>query len=243
MGIVLLMLICISLAMIGLILYRLYIQNQVQSIQLSSNASKEFRKKLDFIKDKEQAKHVRSIFVSCLLFSVAFLAVGYKVSQFDSRIEQLEKKNLRLKDNLKLLKKQQAELINKMAVIPYPEDGLSLKAIDWDAQLTRKERHAVEIELTQKLGPYLGFNKVIPVLNQKKATLDLTLEGEVIGENSDRVKANLTLFTNEIADGSELLQVNVNMNSIKNQLHQSAYRCRYSRNNANESFRLVSDKN
>ncbi|MGX7420626.1 hypothetical protein ACWOFR_17775 [Carnobacterium gallinarum] len=241
-----LILIVSGISIMCMVLYRLFIQKQIQNITISEDSSKEFLKKLEIVKRNELSKHVIAIFIISIALSMMLILITSRLYKFNYKIDYLSSQNSNLKDNLEILRKQQTKIIDQIELTPYPEKGLQIKTLEWRDLFINQEKkaqHSLEMQLSQKLAPYVGLNNILAVVNTHSATLDLTIEGNAIDKNNEAIKENIDLFVVEISEISELSQINLKLNDTKSDSHQTVYSCSYTRNDKDEDFKRTSMEN
>ncbi|EGO6609503.1 hypothetical protein ABG953_12590 [Enterococcus faecalis] len=239
-------LIVLSVISIGIVLYRFFVQNQIQSVKINENTTKEFLKKFEKVKLNELSKHVMVIFVICLGLSISFILTAYSIYNINNKVEYLTLQNQEIKDEFQKIKNQQMELINKTGVSAYPDAGIKLIELKWEELFTnqdKKSQRSLETSLSQKLVPYFGLNTVLTMINIPDKTLDLVIEGDSQNRNFDIIKGNIEGFIDEISQVKNVTQVNLKMNYLKDSSHKTTYSCSYVRNNEGESFKLASEIN
>lgn len=240
----------ISVGLVILILIvwfrRMIIKVQLQRLNVPPGTPLSFQRKLEYVKQAEQEKHV-----SALLFLAIFLALGlllttYGLFKVEDQLHIMTERTNQLKDELYTLKKEQKQLINKLPIKAYPEKGIGLKAYPWDALFSeenREKQYEIESDLSTKVSPYFGLSTTLIVLDIPTQTLNIALAGDSGSEeNRQQIKDNIKAFAKEAKDISKLTQITFQMNLMNDKDKKKTYSCTFSREKAEEDFQLIQEE-
>ena len=240
----------ISVALVILILIvwfrRMFIKVQLQRLRLPPNTPLSFQRKLEYVKQAEQEKHV-----SALLFLSIFLAMGlllttYGLFQMEDQLHVVTERTNQLKDELYTLKKEQKQIITKLPIKTYPKGGIGLKDYPWEALFSeenREKQYEIESDLSTKVSPYFGLSTTLIVLDIPTQTLNIALAGDSGSEeNRQQIKDNIKAFAKEAKDVSKLTQITFQMNLMNDKEKKKTYSCTFSRENPDEEFQLIQEE-
>lgn len=231
--------ICVGLIILVLLvwLYRMVINVRLQMIKPPRDASATFQRKLDYVKQIQQSKHV-----SALLFVIFCLAVGmllstYSLFQVQNQLYAMNEQNNTLKDDVQVMKKEQKKLVNKLPVKEYPQEGIGLQDYAWDELFSddsRENQYAMESDLSSKLSPYFGL---------PTQTLNIALAGDLTSEdNRQQIKDNITAFAAEAEGISNLTQITFQLNVRDGEKQKQDYSCTFSRENGEDKFLMIQEE-
>jgi len=222
------------------------IKVQLQRLNLPPNTPLSFQRKLEYVKQAEQEKHV-----SALLFLTIFLAIGlllttYGLFQMEDQLHVVTERTNQLKDELYTLKKEQKQIITKLPIKAYPAKGIGLKEYSWDelfSEENREKQYEIESDLSAKVSPYFGLSTTLIVLDIPTQTLNIALAGDSGSEeNRQQIKDNVKAFAKEAKDVSKLTQITFQMNLMNDKEKKKTYSCTFSREKADEEFTLIQEE-
>ncbi|MGG5370835.1 hypothetical protein [Enterococcus sp. AZ196] len=240
--------ICAGLIILVLLvwLYRMVINVRLQLIKPPRDASTTFQRKLDYVKQMQQTKHV-----SALLFITFCLAVGsflttYSLFQVQDQLYAVNEQNSTLRDDVQVMKKEQKKLINKLPVKEYPQEGIGLQDYAW-AELfsddSREKQYAMESDLSNKLSPYFGLPTTLIVLDIPTQTLNIALAGELTSDNNRKqIKDNIKAFAAEAEKIANLTQITFQLNVRDGEKQKQDYSCTFSRENGEDKFVMIQEE-
>lgn len=226
----------------GILVYRSYINYQLKRLALEKVSSAVARKKLLFIKQREQEKHVQSLFawgigMTCFLFFLFYftLTLQQKNHTLTNQLIQVNEEVLRLKT-------EQKQFIQQLPVMAYPEKGLSIETKQWKALLSTKDNRKLqgemEQQLAQKFAPYLGLSTVVLSVDRAANQIDLSIQ------NEEREALNMKDVTSKIvkdfAKVGEVKTIHFQTVALTDEKIQPIGQWQYSRKDT-EAFVLVSD--
>ncbi|MGG5369455.1 hypothetical protein [Enterococcus sp. AZ196] len=224
---------------------RIAIKWQIERLRLPRNLPLSFQRKLDYVKQIEQSKHV-----SALLFLTLFLGVALSLSTFSSfqlnkQLYALEEKNNALGDRLYKVEKEQKQMNTKLPIKAYPQKGIGLKDYSWEqifADENREKQYEIENDISEKVAPYFGLSTTLIVLDIPTQTLNIALAGNSGSEeNKKQIKDNIKNFAKEAKDIEKLTQITFQMNLLNDNNKKNMYSCTFSRENATENFVLIQE--
>lgn len=238
----------VGLAILVLVVWfrRMFIKLQLERIRLPKNTPVSFQRKLDYVKQAEQGKHVSALLFVVFFMAVGLLLVSFSLFQMDHQLKQTAEQNNQLKDELYLIKKEQKQLISKMPIKVYPQKGIGLKDYSWEelfSEENREKQYQMESDLSTKVSPYFGLSTTLIVLDVPTQTLNIALAGDSGSEdNRKQIKENVKAFAKEAEGISKLTQITFQMNLMSDKEKKKTYSCTFSRENEEASFSLVQEE-
>ena len=239
--------ICIGLIILALLVwgFRMIINVRLQMIKPPRDASVTFQRKLDYVKQIQQAKHVSSLLFITFCLALGILLTTYKTSQTKEQLYALNEQNNLLKDELQLMKKEQKKLVNKLPVKEYPPEGIGLQDYSWKelfSEESRETQYTMESDLSNKLSPYFGLPTTLIVLDIPTQTLNIALAGDLTSEaNRKQIKENIKAFAAEAEGVSNLTQITFQLNVRDGEKQTQDYSCTFSRENGEDKFAMIQE--
>ncbi|EOI53932.1 hypothetical protein [Enterococcus gilvus] len=240
--------ISVGLLLIGLFVWarRMFIKVQLERIPFQQNTSFSFQRKLDYVKQSEQTKHVSALLYLIFILSVGMLLMTYSLFQIDQELQSMKARNSLLRDELYTLKKAQTQIITKLPIKPYPSKGIGLKNYAWEelfSEESREKQYEIEIDLSDKVSSYFGLSTTLIVLDVPSKTMNIALAGDSGNEeNRKQIKQNIRAFVKEAEDVENITQVNFQMNLMNDRDKKKVYSCTFSRENGEEEFSLIKEE-
>ncbi|OTO20607.1 MULTISPECIES: hypothetical protein [Enterococcus] len=240
----------ISVGLVILILIvwfrRMIIKVQLQRLNLPPNTPLSFQRKLEYVKQAEQEKHVSALLYLTIFLAIGLLLTTYGLFQMEDQLHVVTERTNQLKDELYTLKKEQKQIINKLPIKAYPAKGIGLKEYPWDdlfSEENREKQYEIESDLSTKVSPYFGLSTTLIVLDIPTQTLNIALAGDSGSEeNRQQIKDNVKAFAKEAKDVSKLTQITFQMNLMNDKDKKKTYSCTFSRENADEEFTLIQEE-
>ena len=238
---------CIGLISLALVVwvYRMIINVRLQMIKPPRDASATFQRKLEYVKQIQQAKHLSALLFITFCLALSILLMTYRSVQVQEQLYVLNEQNSVLKDELQLMKKDQKKLINKIPVKEYPTDGIGLQEYAWEELFTtdsRETQYAMESDLSNKLSPYFGLPTTLIVLDIPTQTLNIALAGDLTSEaNRKQIKENIKAFAAEAEGVSNLTQITFQLNVRDGEKQKQDYSCTFSRENGEDKFVMIQE--
>lgn len=225
---------------------RMLIKVQLQRLDLPSDTSLSFRRKLEYVKQAEQEKHVSALLLLSVFLAIGLLLTTYGLFKMEDQLHLVSKQTNQLKDELYTLKKEQKQLITKLPIKAYPEKGIGLKDYPWEAlfsEESREKQYELESDLSAKVSPYFGLSTTLIVLDIPTQTLTIALAGDSGSEeNRQQIKDNIKAFAKEAEGVSKLTQITFQMNLMNDKNKKKTYSCTFSREKADEAFSLIQEE-
>ena len=240
----------ISVALVILIFIvwfrRIIIKVQIQRLNVPPNTPISFRRKLEYVKQAEQEKHVSSLLFLTIFLAIGLLLTTYGLFKVEDQLHTVTERTNQLKDELYTLKKEQKQIINKLPIKAYPKKGIGLKEYPWDELFTddnREKQYEIESDISTKVSPYFGLYTTLIVLDIPTQTLNIALAGDSGSEeNRQQIKDNVKAFAKEAEDISKLTQITFQMNLMNDKEKKKTYSCTFTREKAEEEFSLIQEE-
>lgn len=239
--------ICIGLIIVVLLvwLYRMVINVRLQLIKPPRDASATFQRKLDYVRQIQQTKHISALLFVTFCLAVGVLLTTYSLFQVQDQLYAVNEQNNALKDDVQVMKKEQKKLVNKLPVKEYPKEGIGLEEYSWDDLFSddgREKQYAMESDLSNKLSPYFGLPTTLIVLDIPTQTLNIALAGDLTSEdNRQQIKKNIQAFATEAEGVSNLTQITFQLNVRDGEKQKQDYSCTFSRENGEDKFLMIQE--
>lgn len=240
--------ISIGLVILILIIWsrRMVINIQLQRIQLPPNTSRSFHRKLEYVRQAEQKKHVSALLYVTICLTVGLLLTTYSLFKIENQLHGMTKQTNRLKDELYTLKNEQKKILTKLPIKAYPKEGIGLQNYPWEELFTeanREKQYDLESELSTKVNPYFGLSTTLIILDVPTQTLNIALAGDSGNEeNRQQIKDNIKAFAKEAKIVSNLTQITFQMNLMNDKEKNKTYSCTFSRDTPDEEFLLIQEE-
>lgn len=224
--------IILKVAIVSLILiilslngYRFYINLRIRKVEQQGVVSHQAKRKLRYIKEKEQSKHIQVFLVNGFLIGLVILCVSMYSFQTEKNVEVLQAESRRLNDETYALKKEQKQLITKIPVETYPKKGLNLVDYSWEKLFQEEKKtdlqSSIENDLSERLVPYFGYSTCILSIDIPTKTLSLSLVGDSNQSSSKEIiEENIKKFVVEAKDVPKLTQVHFQINNSSEKIRQ-----------------------
>ncbi len=227
-------------------LFRMVIAVRLQMIKPPRNASATFQRKLEYVKQIQQTKHVAALLFMFFCLSIGVLLSTYSLLQVQNQVYTIHEQNSELRDEIQLMKKEQKKLINKIPVKAYPKEGLGLKEYVWEELFSaesREKQYSLESDLSNKLSPYFGLPTTLIVLDVPTQTLNIVLAGDLTDEaNRKQIKENIKAFAKEAEGIPQLSQITFQLNVRDGEKQKLDYSCTFSRENGEDQFSMIQEE-
>lgn len=239
----------ISVGLVILILIvwfrRMIIKVQLQRLNVPPNTPRSFQRKLEYVKQAEQTKHVSALLYLTILLAMGLLLTTYGLFKMEDQLSLMSERSNQLKDELYTLKKEQKQLVTKLPIKEYPEKGIGLKEYSWEelfSEKNREKQYEIENDLSTKVSPFFGLSTTLIVLDIPTQTLNIALAGDSgSDDNREQIKSNIKAFAKEAKDISNLTQITFQMNLMNDKNKKKTYSCTFSREKADEDFSLIQE--
>ncbi|MGH1648384.1 hypothetical protein ABE945_11505 [Enterococcus gilvus] len=225
--------------------YRFFINLRIRKVEQQGGLSSQAQRKLQQIKQKEQAKHIHAFLVNGFLIGLVILCLSLYSFQTESSVKHLQAEGRRLNDETYALKREQKQLITKIPVENYPKKGIGLANYSW-GKLFKKENKTrlqseIETDLSEKVVPYFGYSTCILTIDVPTKTLNLSLIGDLNHNSSkDKITENIKKFVKEATNVPGLTQVHFQINN-SSEKNRTVYSCTYNREDDHQSFQLINE--
>ncbi|WP_242550432.1 hypothetical protein [Candidatus Enterococcus murrayae] len=224
---------------------RMVIKVQLQRLNLPTDTSPSFQRKLEFVKQTEQEKHVSALLYLTIFLAMGLLLTTYGLFKMEEQVYIMSERSNQLKDELYTLKKEQRQIVTKLPIKEYPKKGIGLKKYPWDelfSKENREKQYEIESDLSTKVSSYFGLSTTLIVLDIPTQTLNIALAGDSGSEeNRQQIKDNIKAFAKEAKDVSKLTQITFQMNLMNDKNKKKTYSCTFSREKADEDFSLIQE--
>jgi len=231
------------------VLMRLVFDLRFSAIQKEPDQSPLFRRKVNYLRKIEQAKHIRYLLLTCLAIGLALMLFVGAFLMLAEDQEEMKQQNTQLEERLESLEQEQQQLIASIPLKNYPEEGIGLETYDWDKLAAETKdsqlQKQMEAAINQETRQYFGSSDTTVSLAVPQ-TLSLQLKGQTDDEASkETVKKNLDAFAKEAEEISEMRSIHVRMITTVGKEKQIVYSVNYSRENDTDNFnkKNVSEQN
>ncbi|OJG65038.1 hypothetical protein RV07_GL003492 [Enterococcus malodoratus] len=218
---------------------------RLQLIKPPRDASATFQRKLDYVRQIQQTKHISALLFVTFCLAVGVLLTTYSLFQVQDQLYAVNEQNNALKDDVQVMKKEQKKLVNKLPVKEYPKEGIGLEEYSWDdlfSDDSREKQYAMESDLSNKLSPYFGLPTTLIVLDIPTQTLNIALAGDLTSEdNRQQIKKNIQAFATEAEGVSNLTQITFQLNVRDGEKQKQDYSCTFSRENGEDKFLMIQE--
>lgn len=218
---------------------------RLQLIKPPRDASATFQRKLDYVKQIQQTKHISALLFVIFCLAVGLLLTSYSLFQVQDQLYAMNEQNSTLKDDVQVMKKEQKKLVNKIPVKEYPSEGIGLQDYAWDELFSddsRENQYTMESDLSNKLSPYFGLPTTLIVLDIPTQTLNIALAGDLTSEdNRQQIKDNIKAFAAEAEAISNLTQITFQLNVRDGEQQKQDYSCTFSRENGEDKFVMIQE--
>ena len=104
--------VCVGLIILVLLvwLYRMIINVRLQLIKPPRDASATFQRKLDYVKQIQQTKHISALLFVIFCLAVGLLLTSYSLFQVQDQLYAMNEQNSTLKDDVQVMKKEQKKI-------------------------------------------------------------------------------------------------------------------------------------
>nr|WP_240145411.1 hypothetical protein [Enterococcus raffinosus] len=226
-------------------MYRMIINVRLQLIKPPRDASATFQRKLDYVKQIQQTKHISALLFVTFCLAVGLLLTSYSLFQVQDQLYAMNEQNSTLRDDVQVMKKEQKKLVNKIPVKEYPSEGIGLQDYAWDELFSddsRENQYTMESDLSNKLSPYFGLPTTLIVLDIPTQTLNIALAGDLTSEdNRQQIKNNIKAFAAEAEAISNLTQITFQLNVRDGEQQKQDYSCTFSRENGEDKFVMIQE--
>nr|WP_251866085.1 hypothetical protein [Enterococcus malodoratus] len=218
---------------------------RLQLIKPPRDASATFQRKLDYVRQIQQTKHISALLFVTFCLAAGVLLTTYSLFQVQDQLYAVNEQNNALKDDVQVMKKEQKKLVNKLPVKEYPKEGIGLEEYSWDdlfSDDSREKQYAMESDLSNKLSPYFGLPTTLIVLDIPTQTLNIALAGDLTSEdNRQQIKKNIQAFATEAEGVSNLTQITFQLNVRDGEKQKQDYSCTFSRENGEDKFLMIQE--
>lgn len=240
----------ISVALLCFVLFigasRILVLIKLKKISAAAVSSPTFQRKLDYVKHRQQKRHVSALLLISICLALGMIVATYNLFQLQVQLNDLTKQIKSTQKNLSLVKKEQQKISYKFPIKNYPESGVGLAKYDWNGLFSadnRQQQYTTEHEISNSLSAYFGLPTTLIVLDIPTQTLNIALAGEwVNAENERQIKANLSAFAKEAEAIAQLTQITFQLNVSDGKKQSQKYRCLFSRENSDEQFLMVQEE-
>lgn len=232
-----------------LVLIRLVFDIRLTAIQQEPDQSQLFRRKVNYLKKREQDRHIRYLLITCLMIGLGVAIItGSFLSLLDNQLE-LTAQNQKANNRILQLEKRQKQLMASIPLKKYPKEGIGLKEYNWERLTDGKKdlslQRQTESTISKKTVEYFDSVDMKVSLSTPKM-ISLQLKGETDDDASrETIKSNLDAFAKEAEQIRELNAIHVRMITTISKEQQVVYSVTYSREKSEDEFNKqnVSEQN
>lgn len=225
-----------------IIIFRLIFDLQLTRVQKGVDQSPLFRKKVNYLRKIEQARHIRYLLFICLSIGVALMLLIISFLILSNDYQRIGVEKAQLENRIENLESQQKKVIASIPLKNYPEEGIGLKEYEWD-KLNKDSTVQKQIEsaISQNTSTYFGSMNTVVSLSVPK-TLTLQIKGQAEDNASkETIKKNIDDFAKEAEAISELADIHVRMVTSVDKEKQIVYSVNYSREKSEDGFTKKND--
>ena len=227
------------------VVIRLVFDLRFSAIQKEPDQTSLFRRKVNYLRKIEQARHTRYLLLSSLILGLALLIFLSDFLMLANDHQKMATQTHQMKERLTHLEKQQKQLIASIPLKNYPENGIGLKGEAWEkvtAENSKPEsKKELESTIAQKTIPYFGSSDTSVSLTLPKA-MALQLNGQMADSASqETIKKNIDAFAKEAEVFPELTEIHVRMITSVDKNKKVVYSVNYSREKSEDAFNKKND--
>lgn len=224
-----------------ILMIRLIAHYRLEQVKNLEQYPADFRRKLRILKQEETRKNTFALLIISGLLGLALCLMMVSVFQTGNQLDLAQHQAAQVEKEVQKLKSQQNELLSKVTVRSYPDEGIGLKEAEWtklvDKEKQKEVQPKIETELTQKLAPYFGLVQAMISVDVPSQTLTLSLLGDTENEeNKEKIKNNVEAFVAEAKDIPKLTQITIEIVMTVNQKQETIYEGTFLREKDQEDF-------
>lgn len=233
---------------ISLIGFRVFINYKLALIRKEPNQSKTFQKKVEYISNIEQRRHINYLLVASLAMAFSLLVMVGTTIALHANLQQTKQHDAQMNDQITLLEQQQEQLVKNVPLKNYPEQGIGLKVYNWKKLFSSEENDSdlqakIESDISQKVVQYFGLSTVVISLDVPSKTLSINLIGKTDNAASkETIKENVAAFVKETSDVPGLTQIHVQLTTAVGKTKKVVYNVDYSREKDTNDFKKINDR-
>lgn len=228
----------------GLLVYRASITYQLKQLETQKVSSKVAKKKLAYIKQRENEKHVRNLLVWGIGVTIFLFFLFSFTLLLQQKNDRLTSQLTQVNEEVLTLKTEQKQFLQQLPVIDYPETGIDFTNDKWETLLSTKDSRKIQGEMeqlmAQKLAPYIGLSTVILTVDRGMDKITLSIQ------NDEREALDMSSVTSKMVEDftqvTELSEISFQTVGLVDGKMQKIGQWHYSRKDR-EPFILVSDEN
>ncbi|MGM0123247.1 hypothetical protein IGI37_000613 [Enterococcus sp. AZ194] len=162
--------------------YREYIKYQLKQLEMEKFSSTSMKKKVLFIRRREQEKHVYSLLNWGVGITIILFYLFYFLLMLQQKNVALTHQLIQVTEEVRTLKTEQKQFIQQFPLSKYPDKGIEIPMEEWEAMATEKDTREIQGKLEQylahSLAPYLGLSTVIITVDSstKQSKLSIQIE-------------------------------------------------------------------
>ncbi|KAF1295614.1 hypothetical protein BAU15_03480 [Enterococcus sp. JM4C] len=227
----------------GLLGYRAIVRFQLKQLAVDDVASVPAKKKLMYIKQRENEKHIHYLIFWGLGMTFFLFCLFYYTLTIQQKNTEITQQLTRASEELMTLKTEQKIFIQQTPLLEYPEKGLGLANEGWETLVKEKDNRKLQGEmeqtLSQKIAPYIGLSTVLITVEAATDTIYLSIQNEERGGiEMDKL---VTKMLDELTAVKELKEVTFQTVLRADGKTQETEQWQYTRTGT-EDFQLVSGK-
>lgn len=243
------MFVLIGICLVLLVMMFVFIFNQMvkqqklNQIKNDKNSPSDLLEKLSFfekIEDQKQRKYNQYNFLTMIISLFIVLSIIILLS---SKIAYTKNQVQQLQEEIHTLKVEQKQLISKMPVKQYPEEGLELNKLEWkkifDHEGSSKTQMKLETEVAAKMGPYFGISRVLTSVEKSPKSLSISLIGNTQEEeNKKLIVRNIESFVQEVETIPQLMKIHIKVMNTEGKKNKTLINKTYSRQKSDDAFTI-----
>lgn len=230
---------------VGIILSRIYIQDQLNYAKKFNPGSVSFQRKFSYVQQKIVAKHATWLFILCASLSVCVVLMGFTIFQLNSDHLASNKRLAKAEEETVKLSQQQEDIISQSVIQTYPQKGIGIADYNWEevfAENGKERQTEIEGELSSKMAPYFGTTTTLTLIEVSSQKLSIAFASNSGAKHNEQlVRDNIAALVKESEKIKQLTQISFQV-TFKNTKENKDNYYSYQRENDEESLKLISDK-
>ena len=228
---------------LGIILSRIYIQDQLNYAKKTNPESPVFQRKFNYIQQKIVAKHSTWLFILCASLSVCVVLMGFTIFQLNSDHLATTKRLAKAEEETVKLSQQQEDIISQSVIQTYPQKGIGIADYNWEevfAENGKERQTEIEGELSSKMAPYFGTTTTLTLIEVSSQKLSIAFASNSGAKHNEQlVRDNIASLVKESEGISQLTQISFQV-TFKNDEKNEEQHYSYQRDSGDTPFKLIS---
>lgn len=228
---------------IGIILSRIYLQDQLNYAKKSNPDSITFLRKFSYVQQKIVAKHSTWLFILSASLTVSLVLMVFVVFQLSGDNQSTKRRLAKAEEETVRVIQQQEDIIKQTVIQSYPEKGLGIKNYHWREVFSEEKKDLqakIEGDLSTSMAPYFGSTTSLTMVEVASQKLTIAFAcNPGTSRNKKIVLDNISALIKELEEIEQVTLVNFQI-VFEGEKETENYRCSYQRENEEESFQQLS---